>query len=77
MDFISGKTFFVFGEKVDYSKSLAKLEAEEIRVAQDKTIRKEPTSLMDIIGFAEVKREFEKNQRGEAQHSAPVKNYEL
>lgn len=64
MDFISGKTFFVFGEKVDYSKSLAKLEAEEGRVAQDKTIRKEPTSLADIIGFAEVKREFEKNQKG-------------
>jgi len=63
MDFISGKTFFMFSNNVDYSKSLEKLEAEEVRVAQDKSIRKEPTSLMDVIGFAEVKREFEKNQR--------------
>lgn len=64
MDFISGKMQWMFGEKVDYSKSLEKLEAEEVRVAQNKSIRKEPTSLADIIGFAEVKREFEKNQRG-------------
>ena len=64
MDFISGKMQWMLGEKVDYSKSLTKLEAEEVRVAQDKTIRREPTSLADIIGFAEVKREFEKKQRG-------------
>lgn len=63
MNFISGKTFFMFGEKVDYSNSLKKLEAEEVRVARDKTAKRELSSLSDIIGFAEVKREFEKNQR--------------
>lgn len=65
MDFISGRMEFMLGEKVDYSKSLAKLEAEEVRVAQDKTIKREPSSLADIIGFAELKREFELKQRSE------------
>ena len=27
-------------------------------------VREEPRSLADIIGFAEIKKEFEKNQRG-------------
>lgn len=68
MEFISGKTFFMFGEKVDYSNSLKKLEAEEIRVARDKSLKKEPSSLLDVIGFAELKKEFEKNQRTSASY---------
>lgn len=64
MDFISGKQAFMFGNSVDYSKSLKKLEDEEKRLVQDKSVKRELKSLADIIGFAEVKKEFEKNQNG-------------
>lgn len=66
INFISGKMSFMFGEQVDYSESLRKLEAEEVRLAQNKSVKKELSSLSDIIGFAEIKKEFEKNQRDTA-----------
>lgn len=62
MQFISGQSRFLFGNQVDYSQSLQKLEAEEVRVARDKSAKRELGSLSDIIGFAEIKKEFEKNQ---------------
>lgn len=64
MGFISGQHSFMFGNKVDYSESLIKLETEEARIAKVQSVKKELSSLEDIIGFAEVKREFEKNQVG-------------
>lgn len=66
MGFISGQHMFMFGNSVNYSKSLEKLEAEEKRVGPSPSVvvREEPRSLADIIGFAEIKKEFEKNQRG-------------
>ena len=64
LSFINGQSHFMFGNAVDYSKSLEKLEAEEARVSQPKRIRGELGSLADIIGFAELKGEFEKNQKG-------------
>lgn len=64
MEFISGNSRFIFGNQVDYSKSLKKLEAEELRISRNSTVKKEPGSLADIIGFAEVKKEFERNQGG-------------
>ena len=64
MEFISGNSRFLFGNEVDYSKSLQTLEAEEIRLAQDTTAKKERSSLADLIGFAEIKKEFERNQGG-------------
>ena len=66
MQFITGQHMFVFGNSVDYTKSLAKLEAEEARlgIAQKASEKAERRSLADIMGFAEVKKEFEKNQNG-------------
>lgn len=64
--FIDGHSHFMFGNKVDYTRSLEKLEAEEARVAPQKAVRKEPKSLADVIGFIEAKREFEKNQGSNA-----------
>lgn len=64
LGFISGQHSYMFGNTVDYSKSLQKLENEEARLAQGNPVKKELRSLSDIIGFAEVKKEFEKNQKG-------------
>lgn len=66
MKFISGQQSFMFGNSVDYSKSLQKLEAEEARLCPIKKVveKIERRSLEDIIGFAEVKKAFEKNQKG-------------
>lgn len=66
MMFISGQQSYMFGNTVDYSKSLQKLEAEEVRLnsVQNVAEKVERRSLADIIGFAEVKKEFEKNQKG-------------
>lgn len=64
MEFVSGNSRFLFGNAVDYSRSLQKLEAEEARLYRDKSVKREFSSLSDIIGFAEIKKEFERNQGG-------------
>lgn len=54
MDFIEGKTYFMFGNSVDYSKSLDKLVAEEKRVSSPAVKQKEEKEqlpLDSVIGL--------------------------
>lgn len=76
MEFINGTQRFLFGNDVDYSQSLKKLEAEELRVSEPEVIVTEgkvsstkKAGLDSIIGFAELKKEFEKNLKVDFQDS--------